>query len=111
MVNNINLVVLPKIPYIKEGDEVGQVIVDVAGETGFQFQEHDILCIASKAVSIAEGRVRALKSVQVSEAARRIHQQVPRKDERVIQVIIDETGMPDGSRVEVSGNHIPTDWG
>jgi coenzyme F420-0:L-glutamate ligase/coenzyme F420-1:gamma-L-glutamate ligase len=106
MDNKINIESLPQVPSIKEGDEVGKIIVDAAEAAEFQFQEHDILCIASKVVSVAEGRVRALKSVQVSEAARRIHQQVPRKDERVIQVIIDETGMPDGSRIEVSDNYI-----
>lgn len=106
MSNRITFESIPNMPHIQEHDNVGQLIVDVAQKSGIQFQPYDIVCVASKAVSIAEGRVKTLADVQVSEVARRIHQQVPRKDPRTIQVIIDETRQPDGSRIELGDNYI-----
>lgn len=106
MTNRITLEALPDVPSIQKGDNIGQIILAVARKSGIRFQNQDILCVASKAVSLAEGRVKSLAEVQVSEVAWRIHAQVPRKDPRTIQVILDETGQPDGARVEIGDNYI-----
>lgn len=106
MTNRITLEAIQNMPYIQQGDDVGQIIIDAARRNGLVFKENDVLCIASKAISIAEGRLRTLTEVDVSDVAQRIHQKVPRKDARIIQVIIDETAQPDGSRVELDNNYI-----
>jgi coenzyme F420-0:L-glutamate ligase len=106
MTNRITIEALPNMPYIQQGDDIGQMIIDVARESAIHFQDQDILCIASKAVSIAEGRCTSLAQVQVSEVARRIHEKIPRKDPRTIQVILDETGQPDESKIELGENYI-----
>lgn len=97
---------IPNIPYIQENDNIGEILVRAAQESGLSFQDNDIVCVASKAVSIAEGRRVRLDSVEASEVAKSIQAQVPRKDARTIQLIIDATGAPDGSRVEVAENYI-----
>ncbi len=106
MTNKITLEALPNVPYIEEGDDVGQIISDAAQRGGISFEDNDVLCVASKAVSIAEGRFKSLDEVEVGEVAKKIHEQAPRKDPRTIQVIIDESGAPDGSRIELDGNYI-----
>lgn len=106
MSNRIAFESMPGMPEVNLGDNVGAVIVDAATRAGYVFQEDDVVCVASKVVSIAEGRFRALDDIDVSAAAAEIHDRVPRKDPRVVQVIIDETGEPDGSRVSVDGGHI-----
>ncbi len=62
--------------------------------------------VASKAVSRAEGREVSLAGLVVSEVAHEIHKAIPRKDVRAIQIMIDATGAPDGSRLIVTGDHI-----
>lgn len=106
MSEQIQLQAIHNIPYIDKNADIGQTIVDAASANKFAFAENDVLCIASKAVSIAEGRSRSLADVKVSEVASTIHARVPRKDPRTIQLIIDETGAPDGSRIDISDNFI-----
>ncbi len=106
MSERIQLEAIPNIPYIEQDDNVGQILVEAAQQVGIDFQENDIVCVASKAVSIAEGRFKNLSEVEVSEIAEQIHQKVPRKDPRAVQVIIDETGAPDGSRIDLGDNYI-----
>lgn len=106
MSDRIQLESISGIPYITEGANIGEVVLEAARASGISFEENDILCIASKAVSVAEGQTRQLEDVEVSEVAKRIHESIPRKDPRVIQTIIDETGVPDGSKVELGENFI-----
>lgn len=106
MPNNILMEALLKTTLIQRGDDISQIILDKVEETGITLKNLDIICIASKAVSIAEGRSLSLATIEVSEVAKRIHRQIPRKDPRTIQVIIDETGQPDGSRLDVRDNYI-----
>ena len=106
MPNRILIEVLLNVPLIQEGDDISQIILDKAEETGITFKELDIICVASKAVSTAEGRSLSLANIEVSQVAKHIHRQIPRKDPRAIQVIIDETGQPDGSRLDVRDNYI-----
>ena len=64
MTNRTIAEALPHMPSIQKGDDIGQIIIEVARESGTHFQDQDILCIASKAVSIAEGRCKLLAEVQ-----------------------------------------------
>jgi hypothetical protein len=58
MANKITLEVLPQVPSIKEGDDVGKVIVDVAEAMGVSFIALDIdsiwaiMCMYIKCFSI-----------------------------------------------------------
>ncbi|WP_280682948.1 coenzyme F420-0:L-glutamate ligase [Lactobacillus kimbladii] len=72
----------------------------------FQIAGGDIICVASKICSLAEGDVVDLKQVVPTSLARKIQQRISRKDERLIQVIIYQASDPTGSKLEISGNHI-----
>lgn len=97
---------IPNVPFIDRGDNVGTVISDAAREANFKFEDNDIICVSSKAVSFAEGQTLNLNTVTPSSAAIELHKKIPRKSPEVLQVIMDETGAKDASRLEVSENYI-----
>lgn len=106
MSNRISIEAVPNMPHIQEGDNVGEVIVTTARAEGLSFEEGDVLCVASKAVSLAEGRLVALDTVTVGDVAQELHERIPRKDSRTLQLIIDATGADDVSRLDFNDNYI-----
>lgn len=106
MSNHISVEAIPNIPYIQPGQNVGDVLLGALSDANIELQENDIICVASKVVSIAERQDIKLADVEVSDTAAEIHQQVPRKDPRTVQIILNETGQPDGSRLDIKGNYI-----
>ena len=106
MSERISIEAIPNMPEIVTGDDIGEIIVDKTRETNFGLKEHDILCIASKAVSLAEGEPVALDTVSVGDVAQKLHKLIPRKDPRTLQLIIDATGVDDASRLDLDDNYI-----
>ena len=106
MSERISIEAVPNMPQIVAGDDIGEIVVDRSQEADFDLKEHDILCIASKAVSSAEDNIVRLDSIEPSAVAHQIHERIPRKDVRAIQAIIDATGEPSGSRLEVKDNYV-----
>ncbi len=102
----IKLTAISAFPMIQTYDSLGKVIVEAISENDIQLHEHDILCVASKIVSVAENRIVSLNAIVASKSALEIHKKVSRKDPRVIQAMIDETGASYGSQLEISENHI-----
>lgn len=103
---SIKVEAVPNMPHIEKGDNIGEIIVQSAIKAEFEIADGDILCVASKVVSTAEGRDISLDDIEVSDLANQIHEQIPRKDPRVIQKIIDETGDPTGSRLDIDKNFV-----
>jgi coenzyme F420-0:L-glutamate ligase/coenzyme F420-1:gamma-L-glutamate ligase len=81
---------LTKIPLIRQGDKVGDQIVKAAKEEGLQIQNHDVVIIAQKIVSKAEGMVVDLKSITPSAFAKAICKATG-KDPRHVETILRET--------------------
>lgn len=106
MSERISIEAVPNMPQIVAGDNIGEIIVNKSQETDFELKEHDILCIASKAVSSAEDNIVQLDTIEPSDVAHKIHERIPRKDVRAVQAIIDATGEPSGSRLEVKDNYV-----
>ncbi len=106
MSESLNIRAIPSMPRIEIGDDIGRIIAETSEQAGIQFEEDDILCVASKAVSEAEGRKVNLGEVAASEKANELHGLVPRKDPRVIELMLEATHAADGSRLEINGNHI-----
>ncbi len=106
MSERISIEAIPNMPEIITGDDIGEIIVDKIKENNFELKEHDILCIASKAVSLAEGEPVALDTVTVGDVARELHKRIPRKDPRTLQLIVDATGVDDTSRLDFNDNYI-----
>jgi coenzyme F420-0:L-glutamate ligase/coenzyme F420-1:gamma-L-glutamate ligase len=66
----LRVVPLRGIPELEEGDDLGALLVDAAGDGGIE--EDDIVVVAQKAVSKVEGRVVHLAGVEPSERAREL---------------------------------------
>ena len=73
---------------ITEGFDLAGAVVDHLGEQ--TLQAGDVLVIAHKAVSKAEGRIRALDEVTPSDRARELACQLE-KDPRLVQVVLEES--------------------
>ena len=81
---------LTKIPLIMQGDKIGDQIVKAAKEEGLHIQNRDVVVIAQKIVSKAEGMVVDLKSITPSAFAKAICKSTG-KDPRHIETILRET--------------------
>jgi coenzyme F420-0:L-glutamate ligase/coenzyme F420-1:gamma-L-glutamate ligase len=88
----LSAVALAGIPEIAPGDELAQLVVaalastpDVGG-----LADGDVVVVAHKVVSKAEGRIRALSSVSPGKRATELAGELD-KDPRHVQVILDET--------------------
>jgi coenzyme F420-0:L-glutamate ligase/coenzyme F420-1:gamma-L-glutamate ligase len=78
----IQLIPVQGLPEIREGDDLGELIVARA-----DLEEGDIVVVAQKAVSKAEGRVIRIDSLQPSEKARELagDERDPREVEAVLR--------------------------
>jgi len=86
----IQIFALKKMPVVVKGDDIGGQIVKAAAEEGLQIQNSDVIVIAQKIVSKAEGNIVALKSVTPSTLAENISKATG-KDPRHVEVILRET--------------------
>ncbi len=85
----MTLTVLPLegIPEIEEGDDLAGLLQQAADRVG-GFQPKDVLVVAQKAVSKADGRIVRLEDVEPSEQA---HEHAGEGDPRHVEVILGET--------------------
>lgn len=86
----IEIVALPGIPVIHQGDDLGRTIWQSLGEAGLVMENGDILVVAQKTVSKAEGMVLALDSIQPSAEAHQLARIVGKED-RLVEVILRES--------------------
>ena len=84
---HVELIAVDGLPEVRPGDDLGALIADHA-----HLQARDVLVVAQKVVSKAEGRLIDLKDVEASEEAARIAPQlVAKPDPRMVQVALDES--------------------
>jgi coenzyme F420-0:L-glutamate ligase / coenzyme F420-1:gamma-L-glutamate ligase len=81
-VTGISVLPLGGIPEVREGDDLAALIAAVA-----EFEDGDVLVVAQKVVSKAEGRVVRLKDVEASEQAKEL---AADRDPRGLEVILGE---------------------
>lgn len=84
----VTLYPIANLPLIKEGDNLGQILLKSIQQT-VGINEGDIIVIAQKVVSKAEGAVVDLSAITPSDQARDIAKQTGR-DARLCQVYLDE---------------------
>lgn len=89
-VQRVQMFSLPGLPEIAPGDDLGALIVRAMAACGEPWQTGDILVVAQKIVSKAEGRFRALSSIVPTPQAREIAARCG-KDARKVQAILDES--------------------
>jgi len=59
-------------PLVKAGDDVAGVIVETCGKNGVELEDGDVIVVAQKVVSKAEGRVVTLNGLVPSQEARKL---------------------------------------
>ena len=77
--------VIRGLPIIKEGDDIASLVKSL-----FDFQDGDVLCLASTIVAKSEGRFRELESYHPTDRAMEIARNVG-KDPRFVQAVLDES--------------------
>lgn len=87
---SLNLTSLKNIPFIRQGDNLADILLNSLAETGITLQSDDILVLAQKIVSKSEGRMVNLASVTPSPHALELAPQVD-KDPRLIELILQES--------------------
>ena len=102
----ITIEALHNFPKIERKCNLGAEIIRTIKNEEFNIRDNDILCITSKLISKSEGLFVDLKSINPSQLALRLHQQIPRKDPRLIQIIIDQTSDKSGKKLQISKNFI-----
>src|SRR5258708_13889293 len=87
---SIQLLPVRGVPEIHKGDDLPKLIVEAARFAGRNFASGDVIVIAQKIVSKAEGRTAQLSTVQPSAEAISIAQ-VVQNDPRMVEVILRES--------------------
>ncbi len=87
---DIQLIALRNLPEIVPGDDIGQLLVQAASEMGLMLRSGDIVVVAQKIVSKAEGRLLNLETVTPSALALEIAAR-QRRDPRLVEVILSES--------------------
>jgi len=86
----LTLTPLDNLPLIRQGDILADILVEALDSTAIQLQDDDILVIAQKIVSKAEGRMVNLTTITPSEKALELAESTE-KDPRVIELILRES--------------------
>jgi coenzyme F420-0:L-glutamate ligase/coenzyme F420-1:gamma-L-glutamate ligase len=90
LAKTINIIGLQEIPLIKSGDSLSRIIVETMKKENVPVEDGDVIVIAQKIVSKAEGRTVRLKGIVSSEKAKNIACQTL-KDPRLVELILKET--------------------
>ncbi len=85
-----SLFALPGIPDVQPGDDVGRLLLAALDRAGLAPQDGDVLAVAQKIVSKAEGRLVDLAEVEPGERARELGRQTD-KDPRLVELILRES--------------------
>jgi coenzyme F420-0:L-glutamate ligase/coenzyme F420-1:gamma-L-glutamate ligase len=86
----IELIPIPGLPEIHEGDDLSRVIFASARTARIFFQSRDILVVAQKVISKTEGRTAKLSTAEPSERAMELAAKGGR-DPRLVEIILRES--------------------
>jgi len=90
MTASLQLIAVPGIPMVQPGDDLADLIVEGMATAGLTLQDHDVVVIAQKIVSKAEGRFVDLTTIVPSPRAEAIAREV-QKDPRLVEIILSES--------------------
>jgi coenzyme F420-0:L-glutamate ligase/coenzyme F420-1:gamma-L-glutamate ligase len=86
----IQIIGIKDIPFVKAGDDIAALIVQAAKKNSIQLNDDDVIVVAQKIVSKAEGHVLDLTTIQPSTLAETVANNAG-KDPRHVEVILRET--------------------
>ena len=86
----LDIFAIPGLPMVRDGDDLPSLIADAAARASLTFQARDVVVVAQKIVSKAEGRTVDLATVTPSAEAIALAAKVE-KDPRIVQVVLSES--------------------
>jgi coenzyme F420-0:L-glutamate ligase/coenzyme F420-1:gamma-L-glutamate ligase len=86
----LNLMALPGIPEVAAGADLAALLLDALGRAGKALQAADVLVVAQKIVSKAEGRLVRLADIAPSPRARELAEATG-KDARLVELMLRES--------------------
>ncbi|MFX0188429.1 MAG: coenzyme F420-0:L-glutamate ligase [Candidatus Hodarchaeota archaeon] len=95
----INIIGLQGIPFIKPGDNIPKIILEVLDKNNLSLENGDVIVIAQTIISKSKGLIRNLKDIKTSVKAIEIYEKltpkakkagIPIKSPELIQSILDE---------------------
>jgi coenzyme F420-0:L-glutamate ligase/coenzyme F420-1:gamma-L-glutamate ligase len=89
MIRSVELLAIPHIPLIQPGDDLPGLVLAAAETAGMDWRDGDVLVLAQKIVSKAEGRLVHLPDVTPSTRAQELAG-VTGKDPRLVELILGE---------------------
>ena len=90
MTAHLAIFAIPELPMVKEGDDLPAMIASAATKAGQTLRDGDVVVIAQKIVSKAEGRTVDLASVVPTPEAISLANETG-KDPRIVQVVLSES--------------------
>jgi coenzyme F420-0:L-glutamate ligase / coenzyme F420-1:gamma-L-glutamate ligase len=87
---DLQLISVPGVPLIEPGTDLVSLICDITENRGPALRDDDVLVLAQKIVSKAEGRYVDLATIEPGKQARTLSRQVD-KDPRLVEVILSES--------------------
>ena len=88
--SSLNLKIIPNIPDIDKGDNISGILISALEKSSIILKEHDVICIAHKIFSKAEGCIIKLKEITPSKEAIKIAKTL-NKDARKVEVVLQES--------------------
>ena len=83
----VEVLAIEGLPEVHPGDDLAQLIADRA-----ELRDGDVVVVAQKIISKAEGRIRRLRDVEAGERAKEIAPRlIAEPDPRAVQVVLDES--------------------
>lgn len=89
-VPGIELIAIPGLPLVQPGDDLPGLLLAAAQRAGIAFRDGDVLAVAQKIVSKAEGRLVYLPTVIPAARARELAA-LTGKDPRLVELILSES--------------------
>jgi coenzyme F420-0:L-glutamate ligase / coenzyme F420-1:gamma-L-glutamate ligase len=90
MPSRLEIFAIPGLPMVQAGDDLPSLIAAAAGASGLSLRDRDVVVVAQKVVSKAEGRTVDLATVTPSAEAVALAAKVE-KDPRIVQVVLAES--------------------
>jgi coenzyme F420-0:L-glutamate ligase/coenzyme F420-1:gamma-L-glutamate ligase len=90
MGSRLELFAIPDFPMVRESDNLPALIADGLARAGLELHERDVVVLAQKIVSKAEGRSVDLASVVPTPEAEKLAAEVG-KDPRIVQVVLSDS--------------------
>jgi coenzyme F420-0:L-glutamate ligase/coenzyme F420-1:gamma-L-glutamate ligase len=83
-------IALEDFPFVGSGDDVAKIIIETAARNNVEIEDQDVIAVAQKIFSKAEGRVFQLRDVIPSERARKTARIVGRSP-KLVELVLQET--------------------